>query len=108
MTAKDGKPVSVAYNCSKDYKVKTLQVHPKYESTEFIPDNDIALLILENEIDLKQPCVCALPLVDEEPSIGDSCIVSGYGSVKKTSGKQNLTNVPNDKEKKLNNKVPNK
>ena len=50
------------------------------DSTAFLGiANDLALIELEEALDLDMGCVCAVCLLDQRPAAGEDCIISGYG-----------------------------
>jgi hypothetical protein len=72
-------------HCVEVFSVDLVLPHPSYDIK--LEDNDLALLILSNEIDLvRKPCACKLCVKDKEPKAGDVCVVAGYGQSREQAG----------------------
>ncbi|GAU93967.1 hypothetical protein RvY_05817 [Ramazzottius varieornatus] len=80
------KPSSANTGCGSFRKVSRVIINPdaafitKGDSPEFLGiANDLALIELEEPLDLDMGCICAICLLDERPAAGEECIISGYG-----------------------------
>ncbi|OWA52806.1 putative Plasma kallikrein [Hypsibius exemplaris] len=72
-------PADDPTGCSETLKFTSVVVHAQYDAVSH--NNDIALITLERKIDFaNKPCACPMCLVEQEPAVGDTCVVSGTGA----------------------------
>lgn len=60
--------------------------HKKFKASNF--DNDIALILLEQEVPSNHPTVAPIPLAERPFVIGSSCRISGWGTTAFKNGIQ--------------------
>ncbi|OWA52588.1 hypothetical protein BV898_17038 [Hypsibius exemplaris] len=67
-------------DCTETFSVSAATLHPQYN--DGTNDNDIAVLSLTNAIDIdNKPCACMLCMKNRQPTVGETCIVSGFGNI---------------------------
>ncbi|GAV06152.1 hypothetical protein RvY_16181-2 [Ramazzottius varieornatus] len=66
-----------ARNCGQSFNLAKIIRHPQYDHGTL--GNDIAVLILDRDIDINAQCSCPVCLPTKEPSVGEWCVNSGYG-----------------------------
>ncbi|XP_055346948.1 chymotrypsin-like protease CTRL-1 [Paramacrobiotus metropolitanus] len=70
-------PQHGAANCARKFDVAKIIRHPDYSKTTL--NNDIALLVLTDDINLDSTCACPVCLQRRNPVPGEWCINSGFG-----------------------------
>ncbi|XP_055346535.1 transmembrane protease serine 9-like [Paramacrobiotus metropolitanus] len=65
--------------CAETFNVSTYIFHPDYDDA--LANNDIAIVTVASPIDVDhKPCVCVLCFSSRQPSVGETCAITGYGA----------------------------
>ena len=81
-----------AKNCGQSFSVAKIIRHPQYNHGTL--HHDIALLILDRDIDINAQCSCPICLSSKEPSVGEWCVNSGYGQESDSGSNDRVPLVP--------------